>query len=275
MFLAYMSGDFGKAMVAEFVKKLSRFRGALFSTAQTKDYFVLSVIQIGEAWRRFIHRLEGFPAKMFRLCDLELDALCVEIGHLQKQAKTCGQCLDVEFSKVLLDYIPPIDPGNTEHQHRALQVQNFLVDVATYGPVSSDPVEALHGFSQAKLHRFRGCKPTDEVAKEITVWAKITSSFGALKKWIWDRTGDPHAARRLSAMCRRSSNNVFTKGRLKQTEKTRLTFSHLRKMAQDPNGHVLKHRKLSGVSVCHFSYFKLLSDTDTFLNFYSTLHVAC
>ena len=40
-----------------------------------------------------------------------------------------------------------------------------------------DLVECLHGFQQAKLHRFRGRKPTDHAAQEIAMLASIQSTY--------------------------------------------------------------------------------------------------
>lgn len=194
-----MDGTLGRCSISKYIAKLQACPEAcLLSSALRRDFFVMVLVQIGETWRRFCHKRDAFPYIWWKLCDVEGDALIDLAREMQTQAAKCPSCVDPAFSGALLGFLPnPLQSGNNEHLKRVKQLQSFLRSASVFCPISTDATEALHGFSQAKLHRFRGNKPTDEVAKEITIWSKITSSYQTLRQWIWDRTGDSHGLRRL------------------------------------------------------------------------------
>lgn len=197
------------------------------------------LVQIGDVWRRFCHKRECFPYILWRLCNAEGEALAALIEDFQRQASQCPSCIDAEFSSVLLSYIPkPFSLSNGERCKRAREVQLFLRDVAAFCPISTDATEALHGFAQSKLHRFRGNKPTDAVSKEITIWSKITSAFRLVREFVWHRTGDPQALRRLSRI---------------SAQKNRVDgWQQLRAM-----GYSSQEKKLKGKRLCGaLSFFK-------------------
>ena len=227
------------------MRKLDKFpadRLLLNNRELAGDYFVLVLLQMGELWRRFVHNHDGFPYKWFELCHFsDSHGLCSRLVELQAEAAACDTCVDVEFSGALLSYLPsPLDLSNPQHQQKAMDVQRFLQSVAIFSPISTDQVEALHGYCQSKLHRFRGLKPTDAVASEITLWAKVTSAFAVVRKYIWDRCGDVQALRRLAAYKR------FGPKDRGGPRGGRLSWQHLRAMAANPDNEKLKRRKLSG-----------------------------
>lgn len=232
-----MDGTLGHRAISQLLGKLETFPDVcLLSQTLCHDYFVMVVTQIGDVWRRFCHKRDSFPYILWQLCDAEGSALIDLTREMQRRAADFPCCVDPEFSGVLLQMLPsPVEPENNEHLERIKQVQSFLQDVSVFCPVSTDATEALHGFAQGKLHRFRGCKPTDEVAKEITIWSKITSSYHLLRKVIWSRTGDPQALRRL--------------GSVKNTGKT--GWEKLRAAALSANRSEPKIKRLSGSLSCH------------------------
>ena len=92
-------------------------------------------------------------------------------------------------------------------------IRSLLRDLTTFTPTSSDLVECLHGFQQAKLHRFRGRKPTDHAAQEIAMLASIqsthTSSSGSLLEVNF---GEKFATRRFPGFDRKGCNQyILTK----------------------------------------------------------------
>lgn len=241
LFKKWVSGQIGEDMVSEFVGKLRHFADfQLATTSMCKDFFILVLIQMGEAWRRFTHKHDSFPYVWWQLCDLETHELCSRILDLQARAGKCSECVDVEFSGALLDMLPsPFDVHDPDHQSRAVQVQRFLHDCSKYIPISTDQVEALHGYSQGKVYRFRGCRPTDQVGKEITFWSKVTSSFALIKRWVWDRKFDAHGLKRLAAYGLSSKS--------KKRLHPQLTWQRLRQMAKNPESEFkLKPKKLCG-----------------------------
>ena len=226
-----------------YIGKLTRFPylrlGEENLAEMAKDYFKLVIAQVGDSWRRLCQKQEhGFPFLMWRICGLEGDILYSKFSELQHRLAESPCCVDMEFSLPLLRHVPcPLDPTNRAHQLKVLEVQAFLEDCAIYCPISTDQVEALHGFMQSKLHRFRGNKPTDEVAREISLWSNITASYKALRDYIWDRTGDMQAKRRLAAQNRGHTPNG-------------ITWENIRAMAKDED-HMhsrLKQKKLCGCS---------------------------
>ena len=202
----FMSGDLGRQLVLSYVNKLETFpslQPRLNNSSIALDFFKMVVIQVGESRRRFCYKHDCFPFILWQLCNLQDDALYSRFSELQEVAVRHPCCADIEFTTCLLGHVPrPFDPRDPSHQERVAQVQRFLQDCATYAPVSTEQVEAAHGFMQTKLHRFRGLKPTDEVAREITLWSSVTAAYRSIEKYIWDRAGDHQGARRLAARAR-------------------------------------------------------------------------
>lgn len=163
------------------------------------DYFNMVLSQIGHCWRRFYHKHQCFPYILWQLCGLTGDDLYAKCAELLSAADLCAECLDIEFSTCLVSRIPhPYDPHNATHQEKTRELQNVLETCAMYCPISTDQVETLHGFMQSKLSRVDGLRPTDEVAKELSLWGKISATYATIRTYVWDRTGDPLALRRLS-----------------------------------------------------------------------------
>ena len=246
LFKEYMSGDFGKHLVKQYVDKLEELPILqLDSDELARDYFVLGIIQIGEYWRRFCHKHGSFPHAQWGLCGLEDEELCQELGKFQTQASRCPTCVDAEFTAVLLGQLPcPIDRANPLHLQKARQLQRLLEDLSRFTPISTDAVEALHGFCQSKLHRFRGCKPTDHVGAEICLWAKICSAWKVVNSWIWDRKGDAHSKQRLCKF----HNQYACAGGPKPFLRPKLGMSKLRALAKDTKNDKtrFKMKKLCG-----------------------------
>ena len=244
-----MSGEFGEQLVREYLDKMRSMPSVrIGSESLARDFFVLCLAQIGESWRRFCHNHQSFPHVLCKLCALESTAdLCKELARFQQEARQCPECVDPEFTAVLLGKLPsPFDPANPDHVHIALKIQQFLQDLSVFTPVSTDSVEALHGFAQSSLHRFRGTKPTDNTAKEICLWGKLLSSWDVVMKWIWDRTGDTQARRRVSAFYNRSSSSVRVGHRPKLTMLQVRAMSKVEDNAEPSRNPRFKRKRLCG-----------------------------
>ena len=203
-FLDFASGQIGLDLIRKYVDKLVSFP-SMQQPDLARSYFQLVLEQLGESWRRFHHLQQAFPYKMFKLVGLSEDDWLREYRHLQGVMGVCPQCVDIEFSSVLLGYISKGD-SEAEARRKILQVEQFLKDCTIFCPISSDVVECLHGATQTRLHRFRGARPTDETSKEIVVLDKITSAFGKFKDWVWRHFGDPRLLSRLCAYGQRKGN---------------------------------------------------------------------
>lgn len=205
-FLKYCSGDFGLDLNAEYLQKLKQFPH-LGLPQLSKTCFTICIMCMGEVWRRFTFERQCFPFKLFGLLNAPSDQQFLKDYRLMQAAqRKCPQCIDIEFSRVILGFIPPSMGQGQEAMHRAASLRDFLVDLAIFAPITADIVENLHGFCQAKLHRFRGMKPTEPVAQEVTLWGSITASFRAFRNSLWERIGDKVANNRLHRYGKQGQN---------------------------------------------------------------------
>ena len=172
------------------------------------EYFNLAIQAMGEHWRRFSFLTMGFPWTLFQLADLESDDEFLNMYvNMQGQLAKCDKCMDIEFSSVILRFIPEgsrVQDGNV--RCRVRQLRSFLNDVCAVAPLSADKVECAHGFSQSLLHRWRGVKVTDNVAQERFFWAQVTSLFSHFKSWVWDHCMDENFKMRLSHFGQKGCN---------------------------------------------------------------------
>lgn len=242
-FRNFASGQLGLDMVEAFVDKLVEF-SCLDVPGFAPSFFQLALEQLGEAWRRFFLEQQRYPYKMFNLIELEHDDFLRELRSLQALEASCTQCLDLEFSSVLIKYISEDDQKDPAVLKAKIQgIRLFLRDVTIFSPISADIVECLHGASQSRLHRFRGARPTDGTAQEVVVLDKITSAYGKFKDWMWNQFGDKWGMRRLHAYNQKKGNQYSAPGTVKLSKA--LTFEDLDKMLVSGNGPSLP-RRVSG-----------------------------
>eukprot|EP00434_Breviolum_minutum_P006290 symbB.v1.2.005550.t1/scaffold258.1/size251559/4 len=184
IFKSFMFGQLGERCIAEYVDILQKFP-QLGIEELAPQYFSLSLQAMGEHWRRLCFPTGSFPYVIFKLVEMDDAAFLREYLRLQQLMTDCHNCVDLEFSAVLLSVIPP--QSDLESQGVLLQIgrlRRFLYDLCIWAPLSSDIVECYHGFTQCQLHRWRGSKVTDPVAQERTVWYSICSAYGMFKKWM-------------------------------------------------------------------------------------------
>ena len=195
-----------------YVNKLIEFP-ALRAPDFAQSFFTLGLEEIGESWRRFYHEQQRFPFLLLRLSDLCHQDFMKEYRVLQIAQRSCINCVDLEMSAVLLSYIPETEDWNCDAvKTKAVALQRFLKDIAVWCPISADLVECLHGACQSRLHRFRGARPTDPIAKEIVILDKITSAFSKFKDYMWSQLGDMKALNRLHAYDRHDKGNQYSTG---------------------------------------------------------------
>lgn len=151
-------------------------------------------------------RTQGFPCKLFVLLDMASnDEFLEKYREFQDLATKCPDCIDMEFSMPVLSFIPKSLSGE-EVWSKVGSLRSFLTDLAIFTPLSSDAVECVHGLYQAKLHRFRGRKPSDSKAQELGLWAVITGSYERFRSRVWDEIGDKGAMHRMCRYGRKGSN---------------------------------------------------------------------
>ena len=207
IFKRFALGSLGSHQVERYVKLLETFP-ALKAPGLKKEFFIMALESIGEAWRRFIYATQSFPFVLFTLCNVDLPDFIRQYAELAARARACPKCLDQEFSMVILTYIDNVEEALVSKPiaDKCYAVQSFLEDVAAYAPISSDLVEALHGTAQTKLNRFRGAKPSDSSAQEQMVWQQINSAYKQFDAWVRERFFDPQALSRLCRYGRKGMN---------------------------------------------------------------------
>ena len=209
--------------------------------------FEVSVTVLTEIWRRFVFQHDSFPTCL--LSEL-LQAGTVpdfleKYFKLKARGALCSRCVDPEFSKPFLAVISESEPGE-QQKAKALRLMAVLRDISVWAPISSDLVECLHGVNQCRLHRWRGLRPTDETAQQLTVWASITTAYAKFKDVVWGRLGDKFAGNRLAQYGQPSTNQNSKPGD-RRPRVPRMTVQDLQKLANEaPGATAGSKRKLCG-----------------------------
>ena len=207
IFKSFVSGKFGDSLLNGYIECLNGFP-KLGVQQVTMEYFHLALQAMGEHWRRFSFLTMGFPWSLFRLADLDSDDEFLRMYmNIQGQMSKCDKCMDLEFSSVILGFIPKDSKVEDDNVRCKIhQLRSFLNDLCAVAPISADKVECAHGFSQALLHRWRGTKVTDNVAQERFFWAQVTSLFSQFKSWVWDHSMDAYFNKRLQHFGKKGFN---------------------------------------------------------------------
>ena len=219
IFLAHANGSFGDDLLRKYVAKLDNF-STIGLAGLRMEAFVGSIVVMGEIWRRFVFERQCFPFKLWDLLGTNTDEEFLQMYRRFQDLKVqCPRCCDIEFSHPVLNMIPRSDdPLDRATLTKLDSLRALLVDLATYAPLSSDITECLHGFTQSKCHRFRGCKPTDDVAQELTLWASIVSGYQKFWEHVWSKFGDYKLNYRLHRYDKVGANQSSSKEASKETK---------------------------------------------------------
>ena len=221
--MAFANGSFGLEMLDQYMVKLENFH-TLGLADLRMEAFISAILVMGEIWRRFVYERDCFPFKLWNLLTTKSDQEFLEMYcRFQKVKVQCPVCCDIEFTHPFLNILPESgsdDPLNDATASKIRAMKALLLDLSIFTPLSSDLVECLHGFSQAKCHRFRGCKPSDDVATELTLWSSIVSSFKSFREHVWSKLGDYKINFRLHRLDKRGSNG-FSRANAENPDKTK------------------------------------------------------
>lgn len=230
MFLSYVSGGMGRELVGAYMNLLVEFP-CLGQPEFANSFFELVLQQVAEAWRRFSLEQNRFCNRLFALTSLDHASFLAEFRKLQALEKVCPHCVDLEFSAVLLRWLPEMCGADTDvtdesplMKEKVKQLKQYLQDLTVYSPLSADVVECLHGACQSRLGRFRGPRLSDPVAQQVTVLDKICSSYCKFREWMWSHYGDRRALNRLHAYGQHKGNQY---GRGSQKPAAKMTLEHL------------------------------------------------
>lgn len=192
-YLAWVSGAWGAEVISGFLARLAsgEFMSQYMQTfgrssvveALQKTCFSLALFGISDTWRRLSFPTQGFPYQMFNLLSCNSVSEFITMWHtFQKKMQTCERCFDVGFSAPLLRTIHFLDEmPQAEKQNHVKHIQELLADIATYSPMATDSVEALHGQHQNMLAAFRGKLKSPETASQDSVLHSLKREHAALR----------------------------------------------------------------------------------------------
>lgn len=223
MFLSLVSGSLGKHLIQLYFDMLSSGFSSLgeigldlASRQNLQTVFTMTLIMVSDIWRRFVHEFDTFPYKLFSLLTTtDLEGFVSKWDSWQKLRASCPNCFDAEMGHRILDAFG----GNLSSEPFEVQADTFqcvtalLHDVATYAPVSSDPVEVKNGqVQQSTRSGSGGAVKAPLAAKETSFLGTLIRDFELVKHWVEEKTLP--AKRTVSGILRRcgqpSSNQHST-----------------------------------------------------------------
>lgn len=141
---------------------------------------------MADIWKRFSLPAMGFPWACFALLDDRCVAKFRDRWHrLQEKLSKCKQCLDMEFTGILLRKFEAPSPNNDEAWAlMQIEVNTILEHVATYAPLNSESVENAHAVTQTLLSKVRGQLKSLSTAVEDSLLDSITRAYDKLRKQV-------------------------------------------------------------------------------------------
>ena len=144
LFLDMMSGRVGWSVVAAYQKMFNEgvhealASGRLKPTSSSlQTILTMVIICMTDSWRRFVLDHGSFPHILFQLVDADLPTFCELWRGFQETLARCPDCVDDDFSKVLLSaFATDLESQPLEVQtDTAGQVTALLAHIATYAPL--------------------------------------------------------------------------------------------------------------------------------------------
>jgi hypothetical protein len=201
LFLSVVSGSFGWNIISTYCNLMMHELGSLALTGvdltsqgNLQTCFTMMLVIITDTWKRFVHDYDTFPFKFFQLLESNLAGFVTMWDGFQTCKSHCGKCFDPAFSKALLAGYPQKLAEQPPHvQQRVFQeVQLLLHDLATYSPLTSDPVEVKNGQVQNVASR-RGNQAikTPPASREASFLQSLIRDYELVKHWVEEQTLPP------------------------------------------------------------------------------------
>lgn len=105
MFIAFVTGKFGANLILDYMGKVKEFPSLKIPNVAA-TFFTLALQAMGDAFRRFSLPMRSFPWIAFGLHGLDHDNFVQEYDRLRKMAQECKSCADLEFSHIILAFLP-------------------------------------------------------------------------------------------------------------------------------------------------------------------------
>eukprot|EP00438_Fugacium_kawagutii_P012659 Skav215614 [mRNA] locus=scaffold666:585055:598249:- [translate_table: standard] len=189
-FQDWASGRFGLTILHNVLQRvrsgdLIKFLQQSGDASLVKTCFELILFVVSDIWRRCCHSVQGFPWKLFTLLGCsDCNNFMVAWQAARAELMKCPECVDAGFSAPLLNSVDFAVLCKDTGADAVNQIQNILQDIATYCPLSSDPVEVSHGQYQNQFHRFRGNRKNPTTAAEHSILHSLKQEHAHLSKCV-------------------------------------------------------------------------------------------
>lgn len=197
-FIEVVSGQFGWDCIHCFCEMITHGLQPLLQLGsrdqwhgQLQTIFTIFLQIVSDTWRRLVHDHGSFQFKMFSLYGKTLDEFVALWDKFHRAKTFCSECFDEHFSLKLMNLHPgKLSKAPAETQCEVhLAVTTLLQDIATFSPMSSDPVEVKNGQVQSITSRRGNMAVKAPVAsRESSFLQAAIRDFELVKHWVEDRT---------------------------------------------------------------------------------------
>ncbi|CAE7199753.1 unnamed protein product, partial [Symbiodinium necroappetens] len=193
LFLSWSSGDFGRNMMAGFLKNLASFDLADYlrasaDTTTPETFFQLTVFSLSDTWRRFVLAVQSLPWLLFSLVACEDPDFIARWDEFCQVFRKCPDCVDAGFSALLLGFGPLAGVEPSIRIQFARDVRGLLLSIATFCPLATDSVENVHGQNQFNQFTWRGTPKTSTSASEVSILSRLKIEHAHLKSLVLAKT---------------------------------------------------------------------------------------
>ena len=187
IFLEVVSGDFGHHLMCRYVTFLNSGlweanEMGLEATGSRLDHiFKMVIIICTDIWRRFVYDFTFPPWTLFGLIGLSTEEFVRRWDDLEKSFAKCCQCMDIQLTAAWLHHFSGLASAHIDVQSKACaEIQQVLVDIAGFTPLTSDVVELKNGQTQWSVSkRGRVSVKNPRSATETTLLQSV------LKQHVW------------------------------------------------------------------------------------------
>ena len=190
LFLELVSGQFGWQCIDKYCALISGGMEPVhrmgLGSQHFKTLFVLAVHLISDMWRRLVHEHSTPQFQILKLAGMTLEQFVLQWDRLISQRQQCQNCFDSCFSMKVLNICGELAGEPHDVQNRVFsEMMTILTDIATFAPVSSDPVEVKNGQVQSVASR-RGNMAVKgpKSAKESSFLQSAIRDHELAKHWV-------------------------------------------------------------------------------------------
>lgn len=232
--------------------------------------FELVIVGITDSWRRLVHELSAPPFSLFTLVSLPVRHFVDEWVTIGQKFTTCSSCVDDSLTRVLLSEFPHAELAASpliEQAKIVSQIQQVLMDLAAFTPLSSDLVEIKHGVVQwAVSRRARQQVKNPTTARETTFLQACIKQFLYVKEMVSDMTMPSKlVSSSIMKMSGARSTNQFSSASAPKKRQRISQETMEEKTARTEKASTRKLRGLSGWNIFQRQHLQgLLVNPDTY-----------